>query len=93
MTQIVQSCDRWNVQGDLIVDTVNSLLQASQSLVLGVNTVADFKDVNEIDTAAISLILEWKRRANRENKELSLVNLPENLKSLVALYGVSDIMT
>ncbi len=93
MTQILQSDDCWKVQGDVVVDTVNDLLQTSQRFTLNSNTVADFKDVKDIDTAAISLILEWKRRAKRENGALGLVNLPDNLKSLAALYGISDIVS
>lgn len=92
MTQIQQAGDRWGVQGDIIIGSVNALLKASQQFVLKAGTTVDFKDVGNVDTSAISLILEWKRRAKRENCTLELANMPENLKSLVALYGVSDIV-
>jgi len=54
--------------------------------------LVDFSNVKEIDTAAISLILEWTRRAIEENKQLKFVNLPANLNSLTQLYGVADLI-
>lgn len=92
MTQIIQSGDRWSVQGNVVIDAVNALLKTSQQFALNTNTVVDFSDVKEIDTAAISLILEWKRRAKRENSAFILTNMPDNLKSLAALYGVTEIL-
>lgn len=92
MMQIQQTGDRWSVRGDVIIGSVNALLEASQQFVLKIGTIVDFKDVGNVDTSAIGLILEWKRRAKRENCTLELVNMPENLKSLAALYGVSDIV-
>lgn len=92
MIQVQQTGDRWNVQGDILIGTANALLKASQQLAMQANTVVDLKEVGNVDTAAISLILEWKRRAKRENRVLALANMPDNLKSLAALYGVSDIV-
>lgn len=92
MMQVLQAGDRWNVQGGIIIGTASALLKASQQLTMQAGTVVDFAQVSNVDTAAISLILEWKRRAKRENCMLALMNMPENLKSLVALYGVSDIV-
>ena len=57
-----------------------------------VDTTIDFAQVTDIDTSAISLILEWKRRAQKENKPLKFVNLPANLVSLTQLYGVSELI-
>lgn len=93
MMQVQQAGDCWNVQGDIVIGTASALLKASQQLAMQANTVVDFREVDNVDTAAISLILEWKRRAKRENGVLALMNMPENLKSLAALYGVSDIVS
>jgi phospholipid transport system transporter-binding protein len=92
MMQVQQAGNRWNVQGDILIGTASVLLKASQQCLMQAKTVVDFKEVGNIDTAVISLILEWKRRAKRENSTLELANMPENLKSLAALYGVTDIV-
>jgi phospholipid transport system transporter-binding protein len=92
MSQIAQIDNRWKLSGDVMVNTVNAILTASQGLPIASYTVVDFADVADIDTAALSLILEWKRRAQLENKTLSFVHLPANLNSLAALYGVSELI-
>lgn len=92
MTQIVQIDNRWDVSGDVLIGTVSEVLVASKSLAMISDTVIDFAKVGDIDTSTISLILEWKRRAQQENQQLKLVNLPVNLTSLTQLYGVADLI-
>ena len=74
------------------MDNANLLLDQSKALVLSDGTEVDFSQVGELDTSGVSLMLEWRRRAIAENKQLSFVNFPEGLASLAALYGVSDLI-
>ncbi len=92
MSQITQVDNRWQLSGDVMVSTAKTILTASQGLTIAGYTVVDFAEVSDIDTTALSLILEWKRRAQTENQTLSFVNLPANLNSLAALYGVSELI-
>lgn len=92
MTQIAQIDHRWNLNGDVVIATVSAILAASKSLNMAVNTTIDFAQVKDIDTATISLILEWQRRAKKENQTLKLENLPANLLSLAQLYGVAELI-
>jgi|WetSurMetagenome_2_1015567.scaffolds.fasta_scaffold67334_3 phospholipid transport system transporter-binding protein len=92
MAQITQIENRWEITGDIEMDNANALLMASNELAIVDNALVDFSNVKEIDTAAISLILEWTRRAIEENKQLKFVNLPANLNSLTQLYGVADLI-
>ena len=92
MAEIAQNGNRWDVSGDLEIDNVNALLDASKALTIADGAIVDFAKVTEIDTGAISLILEWKRRAIVEKKPLKFVNLPDNLNSLTQLYGVADLI-
>jgi phospholipid transport system transporter-binding protein len=45
-----------------------------------------------VDSAAVSLLLEWRRAAHGGNRRIEYVNLPDNLKSLAALYGVAELL-
>lgn len=90
MVGIAQEANRWQLSGDLIVENINQVLDASKALSLAGSTQLDFTGVTDVDTSAISLILEFKRRAAAENVNLSLVNVPANLVSLMQLYGVDD---
>ena len=90
MSQIAQIDSRWNVSGDVVIGTVSSVLTASKSLILNAETTIDFAQVTDIDSSTISLILEWKRRAQKEHQTIKLANLSDNLKSLTQLYGVEE---
>ena len=92
MTAITQIGNRWEVTGHIAMDSANTLLEASRDLALEENSVVDFSQVTEVDTSAVSLLLEWRRRANAENKQLAYVNFPAGLTNLVALYGVADLI-
>ncbi len=92
MAQITQTDNRWNISGDVVISSISTLLESSKALNINANAVVDFANVTDIDTSTISLILEWKRRAQRENQSLAFVNLPANLISLTQLYGVNDLI-
>jgi len=38
------------------------------------------------------LLLEWRRAAAREKRTIEYVNYPGNLKSLIQLYGVAELL-
>jgi phospholipid transport system transporter-binding protein len=90
--QIAQIDHRWEVSGDVQIGTATQVLAASSALSITGDTVIDFAKVENIDTSTISLILEWKRRAQKENQQIKFVNLPANLISLTQLYGVADLI-
>ena len=52
----------------------------------------DMAGVTEVDSAAVSLLLEWQRQMSKHNTRLRFANLPENVKSLAALYGVTELL-
>lgn len=92
MAQITQVGSGWELSGEVVINTASDLLAASKLMTLGPNTKIDFSGVTNIDTATISLIFEWKRRALKENQSIQCVNLPDNLNSLTQLYGVNEMI-
>jgi len=48
--------------------------------------------VTEADSAAVALVIEWVRQAERANVALRLVNLPASMQNLAKLYGVSELL-
>lgn len=92
MAAITQNENSWEITGDILMENANLLLEKSKDLVLSGNVVVDFKQVLELDTSAVSLMLEWQRRAIAENQQLTFVNLPANLTSLIGLYGVEELI-
>lgn len=52
----------------------------------------DFSGVTAVDSSAVALLLEWRRRSLARKKQLAFVNLPANLLALAELYGVSSLI-
>jgi phospholipid transport system transporter-binding protein len=52
----------------------------------------DFAAVTGVDSAAVALLLEWRRMAQARGKTLVFENLPPNLLALASLYGVADLV-
>ena len=72
------------------MDNANAILSQSNAFEMTGDLEVDFSAVTDVDTAALSLVMEWQRRALASNCKISFANLPENLNSLATLYGVAD---
>lgn len=88
MAQITQQNNIWHLQGELVVEDIVQVLDATSPLEMNNQTVLDFAQVTEVDTSAVSFILELQRRAMQKNVKIGLKNLPANMISLMQLYGV-----
>lgn len=80
------------LSGALVMNNVAPLLVAGDEYLRSGMTAVDLVGVTEADSAALSLLLEWKRRANKANQMLSFTNVPASLRHLAALYGVEDLL-
>jgi phospholipid transport system transporter-binding protein len=83
---------RCTVQGPITIENVESLLGESKELLTAAQLTVDLAAVTEVDSSALSLLLEWRREAGRNGRTISFLNLPANLKSLAELYGVTDLL-
>ena len=81
------------VRGPVTIATVNAMLERSTAL-FGESTPweLDFSAVEEVDSAAVSLLLEWLREAKRRGRELRVVNLPDNLRCLLKVYDLQEML-
>lgn len=77
------------VAGPMNIDSAAALLNQSNGMLTDIHIV-DLAGVTEIDSAAVSLLLEWRRQA--KNQALRFTNLPVAIKSLAELYGVADLI-
>ena len=89
---ITRDGDCLQVSGRLTMETVAALyntgLKANENGAL----VIDMARVEEVDSAAVSLLLSWLRRAQSNQVALSFEHIPDNLMSLARLYGVADLL-
>jgi phospholipid transport system transporter-binding protein len=89
------TCDggRCKLEGPLTLENIVAVLEESErQLPAAEKIVVDLAGVTEVDSSAVSLLLEWRRAALRDKRKLEFVNLPENLKSLAQLYGVIELL-
>jgi phospholipid transport system transporter-binding protein len=52
----------------------------------------DAAALTHIDSAALAVLLECKRHAQKHQRELVVVNVPARLQELARLYGVEDML-
>ena len=83
-----------SVEGPATIDTVVGLVArgASLSLFNRDNQVVDLGSITEVDSSAVSMLLEWQRQANRHGSRVLFTNMPKKLQSLVRLYGVDNLV-
>jgi phospholipid transport system transporter-binding protein len=89
---IVRDGNRLLVQGAVTMSNVNSLFEAGLQQLNPELTEVDFSGLREVDSSAITMVLEWLRVSKRRNLRLSVRNMPDNMKSLASLYGVLDLI-
>ncbi len=82
------------IAGRLTIDTSAALFKKGLQLKEGcVDRILDFEKVEAVDSTAVSLMLSWMRTAKLQKVQLSFVNVPHNLRSLVNLYGLAETLS
>jgi len=89
---IVQDGSNYRIQGRITLENAPAVLAEGVKLFDRDGLVVDLSKLEEVDSTAISLLLEWLRVAQRSKRTLRFTNLPDNLKSLATLYGVLDLI-
>lgn len=76
------------LSGALTHDTVPGL--ATRAEALGADDVLDLSGVERVDSSAVALLLEIRRR---KGQPLRLQGVPPHLQSLIACFGVGELLT
>jgi phospholipid transport system transporter-binding protein len=80
------------LEGAITLDTVPAFMGAVEEQLGQGARVVDFREVTEVDSAAVALALEWLRWSAGNNAGLRLANLPAAMQNLARLYGVSELL-
>lgn len=78
---------RFRIDGAITMDNASAVLDEGLAQFSQAREV-DLSALTEIDSAAVSLLLEWRRAY----PELRYSGCSDSLKSLVTLYGVLDLV-
>ena len=80
------------VQGPVTIDNVVEITQQGATLFDGNDLIVDLEDVTEVDSTVVSMLLEWLRIARNQNHQLQFMHVPQNLTSLIQLYGIAELI-
>jgi phospholipid transport system transporter-binding protein len=80
------------VQGPVTIDNVVEMTRRGKTFLDQSRRVVDLKEITNVDSSVISMMLEWLRTARNQGCQLQFINLPSNLESLIQLYGIADMI-
>ncbi len=84
--------DPVRLSGTLTLDTVSSQINALDATLAQGAASVDFSGVTATDSSAVALLLEWSRRARARGVSLQLHAVPDSLRSLIAVYGLTELL-
>ncbi|MDO8348323.1 MAG: STAS domain-containing protein [Rugosibacter sp.] len=87
--------NRVEVSGPLTMSSGAALLVEGEAALAAVAAdVAEFDlgAVSEMDSSGLAVIFGWMRAARAAGKSFRIVNSPESLLSLAAVYGVAEFL-
>ena len=76
----------------LTVANARTALAQGVDAILSGQVMFDLRNLEAVDSAAVSVMLAWRREAQKAGQPLKLKNLPVNLKNLTKLYGVCELL-
>ena len=89
---MIRKEERLCLEGAITLANVAGKLNPGFTILSEGARVVDLTQVTEVDSAALSLLLEWIRQAKLAGFSVRIENLPAGLTSLATLYGVSDLL-
>lgn len=89
---MIRAGERMMVQGHVTMDTVPAIFEQGLQHLNSEDLLVDWSQIETLDSAAVSMLLAWERAAQRGQRSLRIVNVPDNLLSLARLYGVEDLL-
>lgn len=89
---IARDGERVRVHGPVTLAEVVRLREAGLKEIDRDGLVFDLSGVEEADSSALSLLLEWQREAKTRGFRLAYANLPANMRSLADVYGILELI-
>jgi phospholipid transport system transporter-binding protein len=89
---ITRQGDLYRLDGPITMANVKAVMEEGVQQFQEDTVKVDLSAVGDVDSSAVSLLLQWLRDAHARGGKLQFVNLPANLSSLAKLYGVEELL-
>ena len=76
----------------LTFENANTALEQGCAALAAGETVFDLGGIRAADSSALALMLAWQRRAQKQGRTLSFINVPANVDALARVCGVEGIL-
>jgi phospholipid transport system transporter-binding protein len=80
------------LEGRVDMDVVPRLLAEGAGRIDVEIDEIDLSGVTEVDSAALALLLEWRRQAASAGAKVRITNIPQSLAALADLYGMREFL-
>lgn len=81
------------IKGNLDFDTVTLALKKTETFFSGAkHLIIDLKQVDNVDSAALALLCEWKRIARSQKCALTFEHAPQQLLNMSQLSGMGKLL-
>ena len=80
------------VSGPMTMSGAKELLGEGEAAIRGNVSAFDLAAVTDMDSSCLAVVFGWMRAAKTAGKSLRLLNPPQNLLSLAAVYGVAELL-
>lgn len=86
---IMHDKGHYSAEGDLTFFTINKKISRSFDFLKSAPTLCiDLAKINNADSAALALLIEWKKHSKLQRTDLSLTNIPQQILALAKLSGI-----
>jgi phospholipid transport system transporter-binding protein len=80
------------VSGPMTMAGAAAMLAEGEAAIASSASAFDLAAVTDMDSSCLAVVFGWMRAANARGNSLRLLNPPQNLLSLAAVYGVADLL-
>ena len=84
--------DSVEVSGPMTMADAAVLLAEGEAAIASTTAAFDLAAVTDMDSSCLAVVFGWMRAAKAAGKSLRLLNPPQNLLSLAAVYDVADLL-
>jgi len=81
------------LEGDLTLATAQSALEKTTRLFKKNKSLTfDLGNITKVDSVGVGLLLEWQRQAQKNGIQIRYINLPDKLRAMARVGGVTELL-